>query len=63
MVGPVPNQGRSTPAAMCTTPCAEIYQPTPIPPFLLAQNLSSKWIAPTDNMWPKSDDAKSVIGG
>ena len=27
-------------------------------PFLLAQNLSSKQIVPTDNMWPKSDNAK-----
>ena len=30
----------------------------PIPPFLLAQNPSSKRMAPTDNMQPKSDDAK-----
>ena len=34
------------------------YPPPLIPPFLLAQNLFSKWIAPTDNMWPKSDDVK-----
>ena len=33
------------------------HPPPPIPPFLLAQNLSSKWILPTDNMRPKSDDA------
>ena len=33
------------------------HPPPPIPPFLLAQNLSSKRIAPTDNMRPKSDDA------
>ena len=44
-------------AAMCTAPRAEICPPPPITPFLLAQNLSSKWIAPTDNMQPKSDDA------
>ena len=31
----------------------------PTPHFLLAQNLSSKRIAPTDNMRPKTDDAKS----
>ena len=30
--------------------------PPPIPPFLLAQNLSSKQIAPTDNMRPKLHD-------
>ena len=28
---------------------------SPCPPFLLAQNLSSKRIVPTDNMRPKSD--------
>jgi len=44
-------------AAMFTAPHAETHLPLPIPPFLLAQNLSSKWIAPTDNMRPKSDDA------
>ena len=32
------------------------HPPRPILPFLLAQNLSSKRIAPTDNMWPKSDN-------
>ena len=42
-------------AAMCT--CHEYARPPPpIPPFLLVQNQSSKRIAPTDNMWPKSDD-------
>ena len=30
----------------------------PVPPFLLAQNLSSKRIAPTDNMQPTTDDVK-----
>ena len=34
-----------------------------IPPFLLVQNPSSKRIAPTDNMRPKSDMPKSIIGG
>ena len=29
---------------------------TALPPILLAQNLSSKWIAPTDNMQPKLHD-------
>ena len=38
-------------------PCLEYaHPPPPIPPFLLVQNLSS--IAPTDNVQPKSDDAK-----
>ena len=27
-------------------------------PFLLVQNLFSEWITLTDNMWPKSNDAK-----
>ena len=43
-------------AAMCMAPRAETRPPPPIPPVLLAQNLSSKWIAPTDNMWPKLHD-------
>ena len=32
--------------------------PPSIPAFLLVQNLSSKWITPTGNMWPKPDDVK-----
>ena len=34
------------------------HPPPPVPPFLLAQNLSSKQIAPTDNMWSKTDNTK-----
>ena len=30
----------------------------PLPPFLLVQNLPSKWIVPTDNMQSKTDNAK-----
>ena len=37
-------------------PRTETRPPLPIPPFLLAQNLSSKRIVPTDNMWPKLQD-------
>ena len=37
-------------AAMRTTPYASDSPPPPTPPFLLVQNLSSKWIGPTDNM-------------
>ena len=33
--------------------------PPPVPPFLLVQNLSSKQIVPTDNMWPNFDDGYS----
>ena len=45
-------------AAMCMA-CVEYARPPPpIPLFLLWQNLSSKRIAPTDNMRPKSDDTK-----
>ena len=50
---PVPTKAFLQPAkaaAMCTAPRAETHLPPPIPPFWLAQNLSSKWIAPTDNM-------------
>ena len=32
------------------------HLPPPVPPFLLAQNLSSEWIAPTDNMRLNFDD-------
>ena len=41
---------------MCTVPHAEIHPPPPIPPFLLVQRLSSKWIVPTDYMWPRLHD-------
>ena len=37
-------------AAMCTATHAGTRPPPPIPSFLLVQNLSSKQIAPTDNM-------------
>ena len=30
----------------------------PVPPFPLVQNLSSKQIVPTDNLQPKTDNAK-----
>ena len=49
-------------ATMRTAPRTEINPPTfPYPTFFQAQNLSSKWIAPTDNMWPKADEG--VISG
>ena len=41
----------ATAAMHCDT-----HPPPLVPPFLLAQNLSSKWIAPTDNMRPNFDD-------
>ena len=41
---------------MCTAPRAETHLPPPIPPFLLVQNLSSKWFVQTDYMWPKLHD-------
>ena len=40
-------------AAMCMVGDDYARPLLPIPPFLLVQNLSSKWIAPTDNMWSK----------
>ena len=45
-------------AAMQCHPEGRTHPPPLVPPFLLAQNLSSKWITSTDNMRPKSDDAK-----
>ena len=59
MAKPVPTKAFLYPAkaaAMCTALCAETRPPPPIPPFLLAQNLSSKQIAPTDNVRPKLHD-------
>ena len=59
MAKPVPSKAFLQPAkaaTMCTAPRAETRPPPPIPPFLLAQNLSSKRIVPTDNMWPKLHD-------
>ena len=59
MPKPVPTKAFLQPAkaaAMCTAPRAETHPPPPIPPFLLVQNLSSKRIAPTDNMRPKLHD-------
>ena len=59
MLKPVPTRAFLQPAkaaAMCTAPGTETRPPPPIPPFLLAQNLSSKRIAPTDNMRPKFHD-------
>ena len=43
-------------AAMCTACHDYARPPPPVPPFLLAQNLSSKQIVPTDNMWSKLHD-------
>ena len=56
MAKPVPTKAFLQPAkaaTMCMAPRAETRPP---PPFLLAQNLSSKRIAPTDNMRPKFHD-------
>ena len=33
----------------------------PLAYILLAQNFYSKWIAPTDNMQPKSDDGLTIV--
>ena len=43
-------------AAMHSHPEGCTHPPLPVPPFLLAQNLSSKWIVPPDNMWPNFND-------
>ena len=59
MPNPVPTKAFLQPAkaaAMCMVPRAETRPPCPIPPILLAQNLSSKRIVPTDNMRPKLHD-------
>ena len=62
MAKPVPTKAFLQPAkaaAMCTAPHAETCEPPPIPPFLLAQNLHSKQIVPSDNMWLKLHDEYS----
>ena len=50
---------------MCMAPHAETRPPPPIPPFLLAQNLSSKRIVPTDNVAKvrQHQMASSVVKG
>ena len=45
-------------AAMHCQPEGCTHPPPPVPPFLLVRNLSSKRIVPTDNMQPKTDNAK-----
>ena len=55
MAQPVPTKAflqLAKTAAMCQA----CHESPPIPPFLLAQNLSSKRIVPTDNMRPKLHD-------
>ena len=49
-------------ATMCTVCHDYAHLPPPISPFLLVQNQSSKQIASTDNVQPKSDDALVVKG-
>ena len=59
MVQQVPNKALlqlAKAATMCMAPHAERRPPLPIPPLLLAQNLPSNQIAPTDNMQPKLHD-------
>ena len=43
-------QQPATTAAMHCQPEWCIHPLPPVPPFLLEQNLSSKWIGPTDNV-------------
>ena len=53
---PSADQGFSTASQGSYHVHAETHPPSPIPPFMLAQNLSSKRIAPTDNMRLKFHD-------
>ena len=48
-------QPAATAAMHCHTP-GDTRLPLPVPPFLLVQNLSSKWIAPNDNIQPNFND-------
>ena len=54
-------QPAATAAMHChSAGCTHLVPPVPL--FLLAQNLSSIQIAPTDNMQPKSDDTNLKSG-
>ena len=50
-------------AHICTACHDYADQPPPMLLVLLVQNLSSKRIAPTDNMQPSQTTPKRVIGG
>ena len=69
MVHPVPTKAVLQPpkvAAMCTACLKYALPPPPIPSFMLAQNLSSKQIAPTDKHVAKvgqHQNASSVVKG
>ena len=54
---PVPTKAFLQPAKTATQDSHHVHSTSWLcPPFLLVQNLSSKWIVPTDNMWPKLHD-------
>jgi len=58
------DHGCSTASQGSQPPCVETHPPPPIPPFLLAQNLSSKQIAPTYTAKVRQHQkASSVIKG
>ena len=56
MAKPVPTKDFLQPGKTAAMPCHPTHPPPPVPPFLLAQNLSSKWILPTDNLRSKLHD-------
>ena len=59
--GPFCSHAAAT-AAMHCQPKQCTHPPPPVPPFLLTQSLSSKQIAPTDNMQPNFNDNYSRQG-
>ena len=66
MAQPVPTKAFLQPAKTAVICMACPCPPPPVPPFLLVQNLSSKRIAPTDNMQPKLSGyvhSSSVVKG
>ena len=60
-----PQMPRFQRPCICMALCGYARPPPPVPPILLTQNLPSKWIAPTDNMRPKSPciNAWTVVKG
>ena len=57
----IPGTDKGFSTASCNSRRTQ-HPPSPVPPFLVVQNLSSKRIVPTDNMRLRSDDAKSIVG-
>ena len=66
IIQPVPTRAFLQPAkaaTMCTACCDYACPPPPIPSYLVVQNLSLKWILPTDNKVKLRQKASLVVKG